>query len=169
MNAGRRHRIFAAGFTLLELILVMIILCTVLAMAAPSLRGFFSSRQMHDMAEQIQLLIRYARMEAVSEASYFRLEFDFNEREYGLAVLQESRYEPLKKSFAMRYPIPIDIEIEFENVEQADGMYVLNFDLQGHAKQCRIRMRDSKNNRIDLVCRGPVENFDLIVLDENDV
>ena len=41
------------GFTLIELILVMVILCTVLGMAGPSLRGFFSQRQVEDAAASI--------------------------------------------------------------------------------------------------------------------
>lgn len=168
MRQKRLHRAKCAGFTLLELILVMIILCTVLAMAAPSLRGFFSSRQMYDLAEQIQTLARYGRIQAVSEARYFRLEFDVQQRLYGLAVLREGRYELLQKSFGMSYPLPADLDIEFEKFDYTGGMYVLTFNLQGHAKECRIRMRDSKNNRIDLVCRGPADNFELIVLDEND-
>lgn len=157
------------GFTLLELILVMIILCTVLAMAAPSLGGFFSSRRMYDMAEQIQVLIRGARIQAVSEARCYRLEFDLTRREYRLTVQNETGYVPLEKSFGMRYPIPADIELQFENIDRVEGKYVLPFDLQGHSRQCRIRMRDGKNNRIDLVCLGPIENFELVVLDENDV
>jgi len=169
MNDRRFQRKRIAGFTLLELVLVMIILCTVLAMAAPSLRGFFSSRQMHDMAEQIQLLIRYARIQAVSEARYYRLEFDLSRREYGLTVLTDSRYIPLEKSFGMRYTLPADVELQFENVQNVEGKYVLQFDLQGHAKECRIRLCDSKNNRIDLICLSPVENFELVVLNENDV
>lgn len=168
MRQKRLHRAKCAGFTLLELILVMIILCTVLAMAAPSLRGFFSSRQMYDLAEQIQTLARYGRIQAVSEARYFRLEFDVQQRLYGLAVLREGRYELLQKSFGMSYPLPADLDIEFEKFDYTSGMYLLTFNLQGHAKECRIRMRDSKNNRIDLVCRGPADNFELIVLDEND-
>lgn len=169
MTCRRPRNRSSTGFTLLELILVMIILCTVLAMAAPSLRGFFSSRRMYDMAEQIQLLIRCGRIQAVSEARYYRLEFDLSRREYGLTVLNESRYVPLEKSFGMHYPLPVDIELQFENLDRADGKYVLPFNLQGRAKQCRIRMCDSKNNRIDLVCLSPIENVELVVLDEDDV
>ena len=50
---------------MLELILVLIIMCTVLAMAAPSLRGFFSSRKIADVAEQILALTHYAKMRGV--------------------------------------------------------------------------------------------------------
>ncbi|MCE5184701.1 MAG: prepilin-type N-terminal cleavage/methylation domain-containing protein [Planctomycetaceae bacterium] len=168
MKRPHRHQAHG-GFTLLELILVMIILCTVLAMAAPSLKGFFSSRQLNSLAEQIQLLTRYARIQAVSEARYVRVEFDLNRRQYGVTALEGSRYELLKKDFAAWYKMPTDIEFEFENVNIDQGRYVLQFDLRGHTKLCRIRLRDGNDNRIDLVCRTPAENFQLIVLNENDV
>jgi Tfp pilus assembly protein FimT len=53
--------------TLLELILVMVILSTVLAMAAPSLRGFFASRRTQDTAAQILALTQLARSQAICE------------------------------------------------------------------------------------------------------
>src|SRR3972149_3661562 len=69
----------SVGFTLLELILVMVILSTVLAMAAPSLRGFFASRQIQDAAAQILALTQFARSQAVSEGTTYRLNFDPDE------------------------------------------------------------------------------------------
>ena len=67
-TASRAHELRAAynaaGMTLLELILVMLILSTVLAMAAPSLRGFFTSRRIDDAAAQILALTQFARSQA---------------------------------------------------------------------------------------------------------
>ena len=67
MITRRTHHGKVRGFTLLELILVMVILSTVLAMAAPSLSGFFGSRQTHDTAAQILALTQLARSQAISE------------------------------------------------------------------------------------------------------
>jgi type II secretion system protein H len=74
------------GFTLLELIVVMVILATVLALAGPSLRGFFGSRQLPDTAAQILALTQFARSQAISEGIIYRLNFNTSKREYWLTA-----------------------------------------------------------------------------------
>ena len=64
------------GLTLLELVLVMVIICTILAMAAPSLRGFFTSRETSDAAAQIVALTHLARSQAITEGRVYRLNLD---------------------------------------------------------------------------------------------
>ena len=88
MNARPRQYDGDRGFTLLELILVMVILSTVLAMAAPSLRGFFASRKTHDTAAQILALTQFARSQAISEGIVYRLNFDTRQRTYWLTAQQ---------------------------------------------------------------------------------
>ncbi|MBM4024858.1 MAG: prepilin-type N-terminal cleavage/methylation domain-containing protein, partial [Planctomycetes bacterium] len=73
MKTSSRQPGAGRGMTLLELILVLIILSTVLALAAPSLRGFFASRRIDGAAAQILALTQWARSQAVSEGIVYRL------------------------------------------------------------------------------------------------
>ena len=86
MTICKKQQNIKGGFTLLELILVMVILSTVLAMAAPSLRGFFGSRKTNDTASQILSLTQFARSQAISEGIIYRLNFDTRERTYWLTA-----------------------------------------------------------------------------------
>ena len=150
------------GFTLLELILVMIILCTVLAMAAPSLRGFFSSRQIRDVAEQMLALTHYAKTQSVYQSQYYRLYFDTDRREYWLSARRKSEYQRLKSDFGSKFGIPGDIEIDFENFDREGSLYYIDFKPEGYSRQCRILLEDGKENYIDVVCYGPAESFEVI-------
>jgi type II secretion system protein H len=60
-------RIAAAGFTLVELVLVMGLLTAVMAVAAPSLSRYFRSRSLQDEAGRFLALTEFARDEAVSQ------------------------------------------------------------------------------------------------------
>ena len=113
--------------TLLELILVMVILSTVLAMAAPSLRGFFASRRSEDTAAQILALTQLARSQAISEGILYRLNFDTQERTYWLTAQQAGAFEPLDKEFGQIFELPKDVEMELEGLRQEDRDVFLEF------------------------------------------
>jgi len=151
------------GFTLLELILVMIIICTMLAVAAPNLRGFFSSRQLNNIADQMSVLCRYAKDQAVNESVTYRFNIDIMENEYWLSVLDQSQYRMLKGRFGEKFIIPEDVELTFDNVDQDGSCYYLDFTADGYGRQCTIQFED-KANTIALYSRGPCDNFEIIEL-----
>jgi prepilin-type N-terminal cleavage/methylation domain-containing protein len=161
------NKLLVNGFTLLELILVMIIICTVLAIASPSLKGFFSSRQINDAAEQIMAVTRYAKTRSIYESNYYRVNFDLSKRQYWLSVLKESEYVRLENDFGRSFSIPRDIELEFVNLGRDGSIYYLEYDPQGYCRPCKIRMEDTSNNIIELVCHSPAENFVLVEVYEN--
>jgi type II secretion system protein H len=57
----------AAGFTLVELVLVMALLAVITAIAAPSLSGTLRQRQLADEARRFLACTEYARDEALSQ------------------------------------------------------------------------------------------------------
>lgn len=72
-RTGRSNPAAASGFTLLELVLVMLLVAVALAISAPTLRGF---RQAHDLdghARSVVALTTWARTQAVSEGRTYVL------------------------------------------------------------------------------------------------
>jgi len=159
---GYNRALIRRAFTLLELILVMIILCTVLGMAAPSLRGFFSSRQIQDIGEQMIALAQYAKTQSVYRSQYYRMNVDLDKRQYWLSALEKSQYQRLENDFGSKFTIPADINIEFENFSREGSLFYVDFNPEGYSKQCRIMLEDDKRNYIDIVCYGPAENFEMV-------
>ncbi len=66
MKNGEPHPA-AAGFTLVELVLVMALLAVITAIAAPSLSGTLRQRQLADEARRFLACTEYARDEALSQ------------------------------------------------------------------------------------------------------
>jgi len=162
MRIRRKYPVEVKAFTLLELILVMIVLCTVLAMAAASLRGFFSSRQLNDITEQILAMTRYAKVQAVFESRYYRINFDPYKRFYWISSRRESQYQRLDNNFGNLYPIPSDIDISFDNVSYDNGIYYFEFSPEGYSKQAGVRLKDNQDTIREVVCYSPSENYEIV-------
>jgi type II secretion system protein H len=102
---ARRH----AGFTLIELILVMAVLVIVLAMVAPSLGGFFRGRTLDSEAHRFVSLTRHAESRAVSEGVPMLLWIDVQQRAYGLS--EEPTYGG-RDAHAVTYRLGPDVLID---------------------------------------------------------
>lgn len=162
MNTSHRQPAGYQGMTLLELILVMLILSTVLAMAAPSLRGFFTSRRIDDTAVQILALTKFARSQAVSEGIVYRLNFDTRERTYWLTAQKAGVFEPLETEFGQTYTLPKDIELEIEDIEQKDKDVFLAFTPHGTMTAGAIRLIDQGGRTLEISCPSVTESFSIV-------
>jgi prepilin-type N-terminal cleavage/methylation domain-containing protein len=158
INHGGEKR----GFTLLELILVMVILSTVLAMSAPSLRGFFGSRQTHDTAAQILALTQLARSQAISEGIVYRLNFDTRERTYWLTAQQSGTFEELKTEFGRIFTLPKDMVMELEDVQEEDTEKFLVFTPQGTVTAGTIRLIDRRGRALEVTCPTVTESYFIV-------
>jgi Tfp pilus assembly protein FimT len=76
--------------TLIELILVMGLLVTMLALAAPSLSRFFAGRRSSEEGRRLLALTVAARAEAISQATPQELWVDPQEGAYGMRPQQEA-------------------------------------------------------------------------------
>jgi prepilin-type N-terminal cleavage/methylation domain-containing protein len=157
MMAQKRQHHRYLGFTLLELILVMVILSTVLAMAAPSLRGFFGSRKTHDEAAQLLALTQYARSQAISEGIIYRLNVDTNKRTYWLTSQHAGVFEHLKTEFGYVFTFPNDITVELEDVEKDKDDMFFAFTPQG-----TIRLIDRRGLVLEITCPTVTESFSIV-------
>ena len=154
------------GFTLLELIVVLVILSTVLAMAGPSLRGFFGSRQLQDTAAQILALTQFARSQAISEGIIYRLNFNTTQRIYWLTSWRKGSFQDIKTGFGRTYTLPKDMILELDKLEE-DGqdMYV-EFKPEGTATAGTIRLIERSGRTLEVTCATVTEQF--CVIERND-
>lgn len=160
-NLKRKHG-RNLGFTLLELILVMVILSTVLAMAAPSLRGFFGSRKAHDEASRLLALIQYARSQAISEGISYRLNFNTDKRIYWLTSQQAGVFKKLGTEFGYIFTFPNDITIELEEVMKDKNDMFFAFTPQGTVTAGTIRLIDRWGLVLEITCPTVTESFSIV-------
>ena len=140
----------------------MVILSAVLAMAAPSLRGFFDSRQTQDAAAQILALTRYARSQAVSQGMTYRLNLDDREAKYWLTANQSGAFEELGIEFGTVFSLPKDTVLELEDIEQDGDEAFIAFTSQGTVTPCTVRLIDRRGDVVELRCPAATESFSII-------
>jgi Tfp pilus assembly protein FimT len=148
--------------TLLELILVMVILSTVLAMGAPSLRGFFASRRTEDTAAQILALTRLARSQAICEGIIYRLNFDTQQRTYWLTAQHSGTFEGIETGLGQVFTVPKDIAIELDGIEEDKNDKFLAFTPHGTVTAGTVRLIDRRGRAIEVTCPTATESFSIV-------
>jgi prepilin-type N-terminal cleavage/methylation domain-containing protein len=84
-RAHRASRPHDAGFTLVEVLVVLAIMSILLTIGAPSLKAFSEGRKLNAAADSVRALCLYARDAAMAEGETFVVVFDFSEQSFWLA------------------------------------------------------------------------------------
>lgn len=118
-----RSRQTPRAFTLVELIAVMTLLVTVIALASPSLAGFFRGRAVEAEARRLMSLTRLGQSRAASEGIPMILWVDLNQRTYGLEADSSFTDEDDK---ALEYTLDGNVTAEVGAPESAPGAITSN-------------------------------------------
>lgn len=119
-----KHR--NAGFTLVELLLVVMILATTAALVAPSFRGFYAGRQVADAAARLSVLLRRARTKAATEQLRVRLNIDPDSRIYWLTVEADpfeapGAFVPPGDAWGRRFTLPDGVQLSRVTIDGEDA------------------------------------------------
>lgn len=106
-----RHRPGAKGFTLIELILVLVLLAIVATFVAASMGSFFRGRALSFEARRLLSLTHYAQSRAVAEGVPVVLWINPAESTYGLAI-QSSFNEADGDAHAVNYTAEPTLTLE---------------------------------------------------------
>jgi prepilin-type N-terminal cleavage/methylation domain-containing protein len=146
----------AAGFTLLELVLVMLLVSLVMGMAAPSLRGFLIGRKSADAAAQVLALAHYARTQAVSAGAVCRLNVDPAARVYWLTMEKGGRFQELGTEFGRRFSLPEGVEACWTPLREAGHEYI-EFFADGRTEAVSLQLTDREGRVFVIGCRSETE------------
>jgi type II secretion system protein H len=103
-----RHR----SFSLLELIVVLVLLTSAMALLAPSLGSFFRGRRLDDEARRLWALTRYAQEQAISSAVPVAVWVDQEHGEYGLEAEPGYGYTVAPLSYALGPDVEVTAQAE---------------------------------------------------------
>jgi len=146
------------GFTLLELVLVMVIVCAALAAAAPSLRGFWAGRRTDDAARQLLAATAFAHSQSVADGQVYRLNVDRQSNKYVLTRLEQGMFVELGTNIGRIHELPEDMRI---SLTRADGTGVdyVDFYPTGRTDPAIIEVIPERSEPIRIVCLSPTETF----------
>jgi len=137
----------------------MVIMGTLLAMAGPSLRGFFASREVNDAAASIVALTQLARSQAVAEGRVYRLNFDAEEMTYWLTAQSGGAFQNLASEFGRIFALPEGAGFEL-SIKGTDGeRSYLSFHPSGRTEAAEIRLRGKGEETVGISCLSPTEFF----------
>jgi prepilin-type N-terminal cleavage/methylation domain-containing protein len=120
---SKSRRQACRAFTLVELIAVMALLVTVIAIASPSLAGFFRGRAVDAEARRLMSLTRLGQSRAASEGVPMILWVDLTQRAYGLEADSSFVDEDPK---AVEYPLDGNVTMEIGATDDTAGAITAN-------------------------------------------
>ena len=140
-----------SGFTLIEILLVVVIILIATGVAIPKFRGTFQGTQMQDAARATIRMARYARSMSILQQKDYTLKID----DHLLTVSSSGGGSNSNQTVTRR--IPDDIEIsEFENKADSDHSEKENrsvlFSSSGMNDGFDLTLSDKNNRRVDISC-----------------
>lgn len=150
-----------AGFTLFELVLVMLVLAVVMAMVAPKLSGVATGRRTGDTATQVVSLAYYARNAAVTEGRTYRLNLNPRDGTYWLTCQAGGVFQDPGNGWGLIFQLPEGLRIDSDFQQRQDGMYV-EFRSTGRTEPGYVRVSDEDGRMVEIVCESPTELYRIL-------
>jgi len=157
------------GFTLFELIVVLLIIGIMMALVSPRLLGSLTKVNLKTSAQKISSSLRYARSQAVSEQTIYHAVFDFekkglfinaekpqdNEDNYFKAEFESAETDDTEaaENRTKSYFLPEDVKFEkamTTNDEIDSGLFDIVFYPAGNSSGGSVVLIDEKERRFQI-------------------
>jgi type II secretion system protein H len=103
------------GFSLIELMVVLILISLTIALVTPSLSRFSKTVELKGAAKKVSTILRYCRSEAVNKGQVYQALFDSNSREVRVQSMAWKEEKDEKKEGKISekvYPLPQGIRMK---------------------------------------------------------
>jgi len=139
----------ARGFTLLELILVLLIVGLMIAVAAPALNRLGARARLDAEARRLVAMAAEARGRAAAEATPYRLRIDPVAHECWIEAMTPTGFARPAMSYAEVVPLDarITCEIDAEEVDGSADRYAIRFEPDGRIGEGRVLLTDTRGRR----------------------
>lgn len=161
-----RHAAQPRGFTLLELVMVMLLMCVAMAIVAPSFTGFSKSARINDTVAQLVTLAHWARSQAISDGRVYRLSIDPQDGTYRLTAQSQDEFVELGSGFGRLFTLPEGVRISVDNAGKKE-INSIDFYPNGRSQPAMIHLMDFRGRETLIGCRFPTEPFKVISSEGN--
>lgn len=138
---------FSRGFTLIEILLVVVIILIATAVAVPTFRGTFQSTQMRDASRSAVRMARYARSMAILKQTVCT--FGVEDHQFRFSCSGGSNTAEV---ITRRLPDDIRVDRFETEAEQTGTNRVVRFYPSGMNDGFELTLRDQKDRRTLITC-----------------
>ena len=129
------------GFTLIELVLVILLISILTGLSTPLFRRTFSDILLRNAAFDMSKLINYAQEMAIIDKLSYKLNLELEKNEYRLTrrniAGEATSFETIKGRYGKVYSLPGDMELDCDKEE-------VLFYPDGRSDEVEIEIRDKK-------------------------
>ena len=151
------------AFTLIELILVMALLATILALASPALSRFFHGRSVTEEARRLIALTRLGHNEAISRSMPMELWIEPSSGRYGLRTV-EGYGDPAEKQWEFHVADGLHLDLGDSSLD-ADGIGKITFHPDGTNDADSSQSLTLRNDKDDVASVRRIEDGTDFVLE----
>ena len=157
----QRQHTSAAGFTLIEITVVVIIISLVMSMAIVRLDSVLPSTRNESVARELIATLDFARLQAIGRGHEYEVVLDFDKQQYGIRMPfdDEGRLvtDDDEKTILRWREISDGVEmrsvLDPRGVRIREGQYPIPFDSQGAARDVYIYIGAQENTDYEVTVR----------------
>lgn len=151
--ASPRRPVSPAGFTLIELIIVMFILVVMMAVAAPAFSRMHQSSSLRAAARTTLASFRYARSMAVTRQTEVRLIFSDESRSFQLLTrrpteLGDEQFVPERTALGRQRKLPVGINASMTKGVSAEDEKLLAFHSNGSTDEAVLTLTNGSGQKM---------------------
>lgn len=137
---------FSGGFTLIEILMVVVIILIATAVAVPIFRGTFQSTQMRDASRSAVRMARYARSMSIIKQTACTFGVDDHQLRFSCGGSNST------EEITRRLPGDIRIDRFETDAEESGTNRVVRFYPSGMNDGFKLTLRDEKDRRTIITC-----------------
>ncbi len=150
------------GFTMLELILVLVILALAAGLVVPALNSFARGRQMLDGAGRLLAVMQYAQTRAMNSGRPQRLRLDPNSGNYWVTARNDGQFVRIATDSGQTYQLPAQVQAAWDAPVDETGQGYVEFDPDGGHDVVTLRLTDARGSQVLIACASPAEPYRII-------
>lgn len=146
---------------------MLVLVSTVLAIAAPSLRNFARGRQTADAAAKV-LSLTHSHSRAASWGCVHRLNFDTEAGTYWLTMQEAGTFVEIDSNHGRRFPLPVGVSVVLDLQSDADPPTYIQFYPDGRCDVATIELAGGERDVYHVVCLSASERFKIVSASEGE-
>ena len=161
-----RRPVRQLGFTLIELVLVLLIIAVCASIAAPTLSGFARARALPNTATDLVTTARWCRVQSLSDGVEYRLNLDKQGGKWWVTKDDGtgSNFTSVSPELGQERPLPEGVaiaNIEFQTLPAQGDVPYVSFRPGGKTDVARITL-SYQSQSVVVACDTPLGSFHVV-------